>query len=83
MKIDTKNFNVKTLKYPDGSVQIKLEPKKCNCYGCSKQIEWAGANSILWIDAETNCRMQGRFCRECHQQLKLEAREYKTKGLIL
>ena len=69
MQLDTINYNIKKVKFPDGQIQITLKPKKCNCYGCKKQIEWKGANSINWID-DDGYKREGRFCRDCHNEIK-------------
>ena len=54
---------------PDGRIKIILSPKHIKCYGCSKEIEFAGANLMVWIDKD-NYKREARFCRSCNQEIK-------------
>ena len=73
MKFLTDDFNDKyhlekeTL--PDSRIKIILSPKHIKCYGCSKEIEFAGANLMVWTDKD-NYKREARFCRKCKEELK-------------
>ena len=54
---------------PDGRIKIILSPKHIKCYGCSKEIEFAGANLLVWTD-DDNYKREARFCRKCKEELK-------------
>ena len=54
---------------PDGRIKIILSPKHIKCYGCSKEIEFAGANLLVWTD-DDNYKREARFCRTCKKELK-------------
>ena len=69
IKIDATQYNIKKVKFPDGQVQITMQPIKCNCRGCNKRIDWDGANSVRWTD-DDGYKREGRFCRVCHSELK-------------
>ena len=53
----------------DGRIKLMLTPKKTNCFGCNKEIEFAGANLMIWTDKD-HYKREGRFCRTCHQEIK-------------
>ena len=44
-------------------------PKHTKCYGCNKEIEFAGANLLVWTDKD-NYKREARFCRTCKDELK-------------
>ena len=46
-----------------------LSPKHIDCFGCSKQIEYGGANLLVWIDQD-HYKREARFCRTCSSELK-------------
>ena len=54
---------------PDGRIKVMLIPKHIKCYGCSKEIEFAGANLLVWTDND-NYKREARFCRKCNNEIK-------------
>jgi len=62
-------YNVEQDKLPDGRIKVMLTPKKINCYGCLKEIEFAGANFMVWTDKD-HYKREARFCRTCHSEIK-------------
>ena len=62
-------YNIKQETLSDGRIQVMLTPKHVNCYGCSKEIEFDGANLLVWIDQE-HFKREARFCRSCKEELK-------------
>ena len=62
-------YNIKQDTLPDGRIQVMLTPKKTNCFGCSKEVDFAGANLIVWTDKD-HYKREARFCRTCHGEIK-------------
>ena len=62
-------YNIKQDTLPDGRIKIILIPKKTNCFGCSKEMDFAGANLMVWTDKD-NYKREARFCRTCKKELK-------------
>tara|TARA_R110002020_G_scaffold32815_1_gene100491 strand:- start:1988 stop:2233 length:246 start_codon:yes stop_codon:yes gene_type:complete len=62
-------YNVKQETLADGRIKIILSPKHIDCFGCSKQIEYGGANLLVWIDQD-HYKREARFCRTCSSELK-------------
>ena len=62
-------YNLEKETLPDGRIKIILSPKHIKCYGCSKEIEFAGANLMVWTDKD-NYKREARFCRKCKEELK-------------
>ena len=62
-------YNIKQDTLPDGRIKVMLTPKHINCHGCSKEIEFAGANLLVWTDKD-NYKREARFCRTCKEELK-------------
>ena len=54
---------------PDGRIKLMLTPKKTNCFGCKKEMEFAGANLMIWTDKD-HYKREARFCRTCNQEIK-------------
>jgi hypothetical protein len=64
-----KNYNVEQRTNADGTIKILLTPKKTNCFGCKKRIEFKGSNVLVWTDQD-NYKRSARFCRTCKDELK-------------
>jgi len=62
-------YTIKQDTLPDGRIKVMLTPKKMNSFGCSKEIEYAGANLIVWTDKD-HYKREARFCRTCHSEIK-------------
>ena len=62
-------YNVKQDTLPDGKIKIVLTPKHINCFGCSKEVNFAGANLMVWTDKD-HYKREARFCRTCHGEIK-------------
>ena len=62
-------YNIKQDTLPDGKIKIVLTPKHINCFGCSKEVEYDGANLLIWTD-KNNYKREARFCRTCKKELK-------------
>ena len=62
-------YNIKQDTLPDGRIKVMLTPKKINCFGCSKEVDYAGANLIVWTDKD-HYKREARFCRTCHGEIK-------------
>ena len=62
-------YNIKQDTLPDGRIKVMLTPKKINCFGCSKEVDFAGANLIVWTDKD-HYKREARFCRTCHGEIK-------------
>ena len=62
-------YNIKQDTLPDGRIKVMLTPKHVNCYGCSKEMEFAGANLMVWTDKD-HYKREARFCRTCHSEIK-------------
>ena len=62
-------YDLKSETLPDGRIKIMLSPKHINCKGCSKEIEFVGANLLVWTDKD-NYKREARFCRTCKKELK-------------
>ena len=73
MKVSTddlkEKYDLEKETLPDGRIKVMLTPKKINCFGCSKEIEFAGANFLVWTDKD-NYKREARFCRTCKEELK-------------
>ena len=54
---------------PDGRIKVMLTPIHINCYGCSKEVEFAGANLLIWTD-DNHYKREARFCWSCKVELK-------------
>ena len=64
-----KKYDLEKETLPDGRIKVMLTPKHIKCYGCSKEVEFAGANLLVWID-DNNYKREARFCRTCKKELK-------------
>ena len=64
-----KKYDLEKETLPDGRIKVMLTPKHIKCYGCSKEVEFAGANLLVWID-DNNYKREARFCRKCKEELK-------------
>ena len=62
-------YDLKKETLPDGRIKVILMPKHTKCYGCNKEIEFAGANLLVWTDKD-NYKREARFCRTCKDELK-------------
>ena len=62
-------YNLKSETLADGRIKLTLMPKHIDCYGCKKEIEFDGANLLVWIDKD-NYKREARFCRTCKEELK-------------
>ena len=62
-------YNVEKDELPDGRIKVMLTPKHTDCFGCSKEIEFAGANLMIWTDKD-HYKREARFCRACHNEIK-------------
>tara|TARA_R110000796_G_scaffold209632_1_gene325946 strand:- start:294 stop:599 length:306 start_codon:yes stop_codon:yes gene_type:complete len=52
----------------DGTIRLILTPKHIDCFGCSKEIEYDGANLLVWVDQD-HYKREARFCRTCSSEL--------------
>tara|TARA_R100001480_G_scaffold113107_1_gene113839 strand:+ start:630 stop:872 length:243 start_codon:yes stop_codon:yes gene_type:complete len=64
-----KKYDLEKETLPDGRIKVMLTPKHIKCYGCSKEVEFVGANLLVWID-DNNYKREARFCRTCKKELK-------------
>ena len=62
-------YNVNQDTLPDGRIKVMLTPKHIECYGCSKEMDFAGANLLVWTDKD-NYKREARFCRTCNGEIK-------------
>ena len=67
--VNNDKYHMEKETLPDGRIKIMMTPKKTNCKGCSKAIEFAGANLFVWIDKD-DYKREGRFCRTCKEELQ-------------
>tara|TARA_R100000700_G_C3135783_1_gene119308 strand:+ start:591 stop:836 length:246 start_codon:yes stop_codon:yes gene_type:complete len=62
-------FNIETETFADGTIKIMMKPKKTDCFGCNKQIDYKTSNLLVWTDKDLYKR-EARFCRSCKSELQ-------------